>query len=232
MIKTLLMKVTYYGHGCFMIETSGTTFLVDPFISGNPLAQHIDIDSISCEYILLTHGHGDHVADVERVVKNTGALIISNFEVIEWFGAKEMKGHPLNHGGWWTYPTGRIKYVNAVHSSVMPDGKSGGSPGGFVIEGADATLYVSGDTALTMDMQLIPMTCKSLDVAILCIGDNFTMGFEDAVIASEFVQCDKIIGAHYDSFDIIKIDHEKAIQAFSTKNKTLHLLEVGESMDV
>jgi L-ascorbate metabolism protein UlaG (beta-lactamase superfamily) len=228
-----MMKITFFGHACFLIETKSVSFLIDPFISGNPLAKDVDIDSIRCDYILLTHGHGDHVADVIQVAgNNPDVKIIANYEVAEWFAGKGQTVHHLNHGGWFAYASGRIKYVNAIHSSTMPDGSSGGCPGGFVIEAADATAYISGDTALTMDMKLIPLTCKPLDIAILCIGDNFTMGIEDAVLASDFIACDQIIGAHYDSFEPIKIDHAQAVKAFSNKNKKLHLLEIGSALEV
>ena len=227
------MKITFYGHACFLIEMDSISFLVDPFISGNPLAKDVQIDAIRCDYILVTHGHGDHVADVEQVAANNPeAKLIANFEVADWFAKKGLDVHHLNHGGWFNYPDGRLKYVNAIHSSTMPDGQNGGNPGGFVIEGSSGTIYISGDTALTMDMKLIPMTCKSLDIAILCIGDNYTMGIEDAILASDFIECNQIIGAHYDSFPPIKIDHEKAISAFAQTNKTLHLLEIGSTLEV
>ena len=226
------MKVTYYGHSCFLIETAGKSFIVDPFISPNPLAANVDIDSIKCDFILLTHGHGDHVADVERIVGNTGAHIVANYEVATFYGSKDLEATGMNHGGHWYFDGGRIKYVHAVHTSSMPDGSNGGNPGGFVIESEEGNLYISGDTALTMDMKLIPMTCKPLDAAILCLGDLFTMGVDDAVIASDFVACNRIIGSHYDTFDPIKIDREEAKEKFANKNKELHLLPIGGSMEI
>lgn len=226
------MKITFFGHGCFLIETGHTTFIIDPFISGNPLAEHIQVGDIACDFILLTHGHLDHVLDVEQIAKNTKAPIISNFEIVTWYNKKGLEGHGLNHGGWWSFNEGRIKYVSAVHSSVLPDGTYGGNPGGFVIEGPDGTLYISGDTALTMDMKLIPMMCKKLDAAILCIGDNFTMGIEDAILASDFIQCNTVVGAHYDTFAPISINHEEAVSAFQSKNKTLHLLKIGDALEI
>ena len=127
-------------------------------------------------YILATHGHGDHVADVESIATRTEATLISNYEVVSWFGAKGVKGHPLNHGGKWNFDFGTVKYVNAIHTSSMPDGSYGGNPGGFVIWNDKTCFYFAGDTALTKDMELIPMTCPKLDFAILPVGDNFTMG--------------------------------------------------------
>lgn len=226
------MKITYLGHGCIQVHAAKTTFLIDPFITGNPLAQSINVDEIACDVILITHGHIDHVLDAERIAKRTGAIIVSGYEVAQWFGAKDLKIHAMNHGGWWSYDGGRVKYVNAVHSSVLPDGTYGGNAGGFVFEDETKNLYVSGDTALTWDMKLIPMMCKPLDAAILCIGDNFTMGIEDAVLASQFVECDQVIGMHYDSFDPIKIDHDYAKQTFAAANKNLMLPAIGETVEI
>lgn len=226
------MKITNYGQSAFLVETKGKKLLFDPFISPNPLAKDIDIDAIEADYILLSHGHTDHVLDAESIGKRTGAVIISNFEVVSWYGEKGMKGHPMNHGGKFNFDFGTVKYVNAIHSSVLPDGTYGGNPGGFVIWNEEACFYFAGDTALTMDMKLIPMTCPSLDFAILPIGDNFTMGHEDAVIASDFIACNKVIGCHYDTFGYIKIDHSEAQKSFADKGKELVLLPIGESLDL
>lgn len=223
------MKITFYGHASLGIEVSGKHILVDPFISGNPKAAHIDITTLKADYILVTHAHQDHILDVEKIAKRTGAVVVSNFEIASHFGAKGLKHHPMNHGGSWNFDFGKVKYVNAVHSSSFPDGSYGGNPGGFVIEGEHKNIYIAGDTALTMDMKLIPMRTK-LDLAILPIGDNFTMDVEDAIIASDFVDCDKILGVHYDTFGFIEINHEAAIKKFFDKGKDLMLLEIGGSI--
>ncbi|MCB0662106.1 MAG: metal-dependent hydrolase [Saprospiraceae bacterium] len=222
------MKVTYYGHACFMVETNGKKVLFDPFITPNEMASHIDVSQINPDFILVTHGHGDHVADVEAIGKRAGSMVISNFEVASWFGEKGMKNHPLNHGGKSHFDFGTAKYVNAIHTSSLPDGSNGGNPGGFVVWNNEGAFYHAGDTALTMDMKLIPRTCPALDFAILPIGDNFTMGYEDAAIAAEFIECDTIIGCHFDTFGYIKIDHEAARNAFEAKGKQLILLEIGQ----
>ena len=141
------------------------------------------------------------------------------------------QSHPMNHGGSWNFDFGKLKYVNAIHSSSFPDGSYGGNLGGFVIEGEHKNIYIAGDTALTMDMKLIPLRTK-LDLAILPIGDNFTMDVEDAIIASDFVDCDKILGYHYDTFGYIEIDHEAAIRKFFDKGKDLMLLGIGESIEL
>ncbi len=228
------MKITYYGQATILVELSGVNLLFDPFISGNPLAKDIDIDTIPADYILLSHGHMDHVLDAESIALRTGATIVSNYEIVSWYGKNnpKLKGHPMNHGGKWTFDFGTVKYVNAVHSSVLPDGTYGGNPGGFVVETAEGNFYFSGDTALTLDMQLIPMTCKPLDVAILPIGDNFTMGYEDAVIASDFIKCNQVIGCHYDTFEYITIDQKAAKKAFADKDKSLILLPIGGNVSI
>ncbi|APA00421.1 MULTISPECIES: metal-dependent hydrolase [Flavobacterium] len=225
------MKITYYGHAALGIKVGGKHIIVDPFISANPLAEHIDIEDLKADYILLTHAHGDHVLDVEAIAKRTNAVIVSNAEIAGYYAAKGFQSHPMNHGGSWNFDFGKVKYVNAIHSSSFPDGSNGGNPGGFVIEGEHKNIYIAGDTALTMDMKLIPMRTK-LDLAIFPIGDNFTMDIEDAILASDFVECDKILGYHYDTFGYIKIDHKEAIQRFFDKGKDLMLLEIGDSIEL
>ncbi len=226
------MKVTFYGHASFAVKTAGKTLLFDPFITPNEQASHIDVSQIKADYILLSHGHADHVADVETIAKAQNAKLISNFEVVSWFGQKGIEGHPMNHGGKWQFDFGYVKYVNAVHSSSMPDGTYGGNPGGFVVWNEESCFYFAGDTALTEDMKLIPLTCPKLDFAILPIGDNFTMDADDAALAAEFIQCDHIIGCHYDTFPYIEIDHEAARSAFEKKGKKLTLLTIGESVEL
>jgi L-ascorbate metabolism protein UlaG (beta-lactamase superfamily) len=226
------MKITYYGHACFGVQMNGKNLLFDPFISDNELAQHIDIEKIPADYILISHGHGDHVADAEAIGKRTGAKVISNFEIVSWFEQKGMQGHPMNHGGKWSFDFGTVKYVSAIHSSVLPDGTYGGNPGGFVIWDDNNCFYYAGDTALTMDMKLIPMLCPKLDFAIMPIGDNFTMDIREASMAADFVACKKIVGCHYDTFGYIVIDKDEAKKAFEDSGKELILLPVGESADV
>ena len=223
------MKITFYGHACVAIEVSGKTILVDPFITANPKASHIDITTLKADYILLTHAHQDHILDVEAIAKRTDATIVSTYEVAVHFGTKGFKNHPMNHGGSWQFDFGKVKMVNAIHSSSFPDGSYGGNPAGFVIEGEHKNIYISGDTALSMDMKLIPMRTK-LDLAILSIGNNFTMDVEDAIIAADFVKCDKVLGVHFDTFGFIIINHDDAKKKFFDAGKDLMLLEIGESI--
>lgn len=226
------MKYTYYGHSCFAIELQGKRVLFDPFITPNELAKNIDTSSIEADFILLTHGHSDHIADSVQLAKQTGALVISSFEVIEWLRKQGLENlHPMNHGGKKDFDFGSLKCVSAIHSSSMPNGSYGGNPMGFVITSRDKNIYISGDTALTSDMQLIPRWGK-MDFAVLCIGDNFTMGYEDAVEAAKMVNVTTVIGVHYDTFPYIRINHQQAKQAFANEGITLHLPAVGESIDL
>ncbi|WP_166923076.1 metal-dependent hydrolase [Flavobacterium poyangense] len=225
------MKITFYGHASLGIEVGGKHIIVDPFISANPQASNIDINTLKADYILLTHAHGDHVLDVEAIAKRTNAVIVSNAEITDYYSKLGFTAHPMNHGGSWKFDFGKVKYVSAIHSSSFPDRSNGGNPGGFVIEGEHKNIYIAGDTALTMDMKLIPLRTK-LDLAILPIGNNFTMDVEDAIIASDFVECDKILGYHFDTFGYIEIDHEEAIRKFFGKGKDLMLLEIGESIEL
>ncbi|WP_284653352.1 metal-dependent hydrolase [Flavobacterium terrisoli] len=223
------MKITFYGHSSIGIEVSGKHIIIDPFISGNPNAGHIDINSLKADYILLTHAHQDHILDVETIAKNNNSIVVSNWEIATHYGNKGFQYHPMNHGGSWQFDFGKVKYVNAIHSSSFPDGSYGGNPGGFVIEGEHKNIYISGDTALTMDMKLIPMRTK-LDLAIFPIGNNFTMDVEDAILAADFVDCDKILGCHYDTFGFIVINHDEAKKKFFDAGKDLMLLDIGQSI--
>lgn len=225
------MKITFLGHASLHIRIENTNILVDPFITGNPKASHIDVNALEADYILLTHAHQDHILDVETIANRTNATIISNYEIVSHYQAKGLQGHPLNHGGSWEFDFGKVKYVNAIHTSSFPDGSYGGQPGGFVIEGEHKNIYIAGDTALTYDMKLIPLQTK-LDLAILPVGDNFTMGIDDAIIAADFIECDKILGYHFDTFGYIEIDHEAAKRKFFENDKDLMLLEIGGAIEL
>ncbi|CAM1333627.1 metal-dependent hydrolase [Tenacibaculum aestuariivivum] len=223
------MNITFYGHSCFGIEINGTHLLVDPFITGNPLASNIKITDIKADYILVTHAHQDHVLDVELIATQTGATIISNFEIAQYYDAKGFKTAAVNHGGTFKTDNFSAKYVNAIHTSSFADGTYGGQPGGFVISSEEKTLYVAGDTAVTMDMTLIPMITK-LTAAIFPIGDTFTMGINDAIIASNLVECNNIIGCHFNTFPPIEIDVNDAKSKFTKANKELTILEIGQTI--
>ena len=225
------MEITYYGHSCFLVDLNNIKILFDPFITPNPIVKNADLNSIEADFILISHGHEDHVADVEYIAKRTGAKLISNFEIVSWFASKKSieNSHPVNHGGKIKLENGiTAKYVNAVHSSVLPDGTYGGNPGGWVIESSEGSFYYSGDTALTYDMKLLS-EFHDLNFAFLCIGDNFTMGIEDSAIAAQFVGVKDVIGMHYDSFGYIEINHEAAKEHYKSKGLNLTLFNINET---
>ncbi|PSR53320.1 metal-dependent hydrolase [Adhaeribacter arboris] len=227
------MTVTYLGHSCFLFDFDGVKVLVDPFITYNDLAKSIDKENITCEYILLSHGHQDHMADAEYFAKKDNATLIAIYDIAEWFKQKGVENlvH-LNIGGKAPLPFGTVKMVTAVHSSVLPDGSYGGNPAGYVIQTVDKVFYFAGDTALTYDMKLIAEKFGQVDVAFLPIGDRLTMDIEDALIAAEWVNTNKIIGMHYDTFPNIKLDKEQAFKAAQQAGKELILLAIGETVTI
>jgi L-ascorbate metabolism protein UlaG (beta-lactamase superfamily) len=204
--------------------------LFDPFISGNPLARSIDVSSIKPDFILLSHGHGDHIGDILQIAASCSCKIITAFEVGTWLqnqGAADVV--TMNHGGSIDLNFGKVKLVNAIHSSSLPDGSYGGNPCGFVVKNQENTFYYSGDTALTYDMKLIGEQFN-IDFAFLCLGDHFTMDIDDALRAADFVGTSKIIGMHYDSFPPIKIDHDQAKAKAAKQSKELFLLDIEQTI--
>lgn len=223
------MTFTYFGHSCFQLQIGNHTILVDPFITPNPLAQGIDIAQLRPDFILVSHGHGDHVADLITIALQSNATVIANFEIAEWAKSKGVKNTiGMNTGGVLTTPFGRVRLTNAVHSSVLPDGSNGGNPNGFLILSSEGNVYYAGDTALHMDMQLIPLWAPQLDVAILPIGDHFTMGVEDAIMAAQWTKAKKVIPVHYNTFPPITIDTEKAQEQFASARIDLHFYSLQE----
>ncbi|RXK85374.1 metal-dependent hydrolase [Filimonas effusa] len=227
------MKLTYYGQSCFLVQVAGKKILFDPFISPNEQAKAkgVDVDSIEADYIFVSHGHGDHIADLVRIAARTGAVCVCAAEIAGWLGNQGIQNvHGMNHGGPISFPFGQARGVNAIHSSSFPDGSYAGNPMGFVFTTAEGNFYFAGDTALTMDMQLIPLWAK-LDFSVLPIGGNFTMDVADAVHASDFVKCNKVVGVHYNTFPPITIDTEKAKTTFEAAGKTLLLPAIGETIE-
>ncbi|MAZ26160.1 MAG: metal-dependent hydrolase [Cytophagaceae bacterium] len=226
------MKITYYGQNCFGLETDEISILTDPFITGNPLAKDkVDINDLKPHYIFLTHAHQDHTLDVEAIARASNAVVVCNYEIGNHFEEKGLTVQRLNHGGNLEFEFGTAKYVNAIHTSSFADGSYGGQPGGYVFVIDGKTVYMAGDTALTMDMKLIPMQFD-VDISILPVGGSLTMGVDDAIIASDFVACDKVIGCHYDTWPQLEIDHEQARGKFEIKNKELILLEIGSALEL
>ncbi|MEQ1798390.1 MAG: metal-dependent hydrolase [Lacibacter sp.] len=225
------MKFTYYGHSCFNVDVKGKKLLFDPFISPNELAAQVDVNNIEADYILISHGHEDHIADCVSIAKRTGALVICNWEIYLWLQKQGVEHiHPMNTGGKKTFDFGTVKCMAAQHSSSLPDGSYGGNPMGFVVM-ADKNFYYSGDTALSLDMQLVPQGAP-IAFSIMPIGDNFTMGYEDAVRAAHMISSHTVIGVHYNTFPYIVIDTEKAKQHFAKNGLELKLPGIGETIEI
>jgi L-ascorbate metabolism protein UlaG (beta-lactamase superfamily) len=198
-------KLTWLGHAAFLIESDGHTLLIDPFLTGNPMAAGSP-DDLEPDHILITHGHGDHLGDTVAIAKRTGATVISNFEIVTYLQTRHdiQNVHPQHIGGAADYPWGRLKLTHALHGSALPDGTYGGNPAGLLLYLPAGRIYHAGDTGLFGDMALIGE--EGIDLAILPVGDNFTMGPEDALRALKLIKPAKVIPIHYDTFDIIKQD--------------------------
>ena len=199
-----VVELTYHSHACFSISVGDTELLIDPFLTGNAMAD-VGADEVEADYILVSHGHGDHVGDTVEIARRTGAMTISNFEIHNWLLAQGVENaHPLHIGGGRDFPFGRVKLTIAHHGSALPDGSYGGNPAGFLLTLDGKKIYHACDTGLFYDMKLIGE--EGLDVAILPIGDNFTMGPDDALRAVKLLEPTVVIPIHYDTFDVIKQD--------------------------
>lgn len=222
-------KITWYGHAAFGLEVDGHKLLIDPFLSDNPSAA-IGPEQAEADYILISHGHGDHVGDAVDIAKRTGAPVISNFEIVNWFDAKGIEGHPQHLGGGYQHPFGYLKLTLALHGSGLPDGSYGGNPAGFLLTTpADKKVYFACDTGLFGDMALIGE--EGLDLAVLPIGDNFTMGPADALRAVKLLKPKRVLPVHYNTWELIEQDAEAWAQQVRTETQAEPVvLAPGESL--
>ncbi|MFW5940597.1 MAG: metal-dependent hydrolase [Chloroflexota bacterium] len=202
----MTITVTWHGHGTSSLDINGLKVVVDPFFAGNNPAAKTSVDDVEADFILQTHGHNDHIADTIALAKRTGALVIGNFEVCNWINAQGHDNtHALNTGGGYQFDCGYVKMTPALHSSGLPDGSYGGDPAGFVISADDKKIYLAGDTALFSDMGLIGRA-DEIDLAIIPIGDNFTMGPDDALLALDYIKPKTVIPVHFNTWPLIEQD--------------------------
>jgi L-ascorbate metabolism protein UlaG (beta-lactamase superfamily) len=221
-------KLTWFGHAALGLETGGYRLLVDPFLSDNPLASTTP-DKVEADYILLSHGHGDHVGDTVSIARRTGAKIIANAEMCGWLSKQKLPTHGQHLGGGYKHPFGYLKLTLAIHGSGLPDGSYGGNPAGFLLTTNDGQkIYMACDTGLFGDMRLIGE--EGIDLAVLPIGDNFTMGPDDALRAVKLIEPKHAIPIHYDTWDLIAQDpHAWAKRVESDTSTRVHVLKPGES---
>jgi L-ascorbate metabolism protein UlaG (beta-lactamase superfamily) len=227
----MAIKITWYSHACFLIETQQAKLLIDPFISDNHLSPQ-KADQIEADYILVSHGHGDHLGDTVNIARRTGATVISNYEIQTWLISQGVENaHPQHIGGGFDYPWGRVKLTIAQHGSALPDGSYGGNPCGFLLYLEGKKIYHACDTGLFYDMKLIGE--EGIDLAILPIGDNFTMGPDDALRAVKLIEPKQAIPIHYDTFDVIKQDpHAWAKRVEKETIAKVIVMKPGESLNL
>jgi L-ascorbate metabolism protein UlaG (beta-lactamase superfamily) len=228
------MKITFLGHAAFSLESDGTAILIDPFLSGNPLAKAKPED-FAPNYIILSHGHGDHLGDTVPIAQRTRATVITTFELAEWLGGQKLEVVPMNHGGWAKFPFGAVKFTQAIHSSSVmgDDGKPIylGEAAGILLDFFGRRIYHAGDTALFSDMRLIGEDAP-IDLACLPIGEHFVMGPKDAAKAVEFLKPKNVVPMHYGTFPPLYGDPKEFARLAEGKGAVISILQAGESLEL
>lgn len=228
------MELTYFGHSAFQIETDGTTLLFDPFIDGNKHAEEIvDADDLEPDVVLLTHAHGDHWGNTPDILRRTGAQAVANYEIVQYVQSEvgHENAHPMNTGGSWTFDWGELTMTYARHSSSFPDGTYGGNPNGFILEIEGRTIYNTGDTCRFAEMEYYGRK-YDFDLVLLPIGDDFTMGPDEAAECAELLQPELTVPLHYDTFPYIEVDTGEWVDAMVELGLTAQVVDPGETLVV
>lgn len=223
-----MAQLTYFSHSAWMIESGKYKILIDPFLNDNPTSP-VKAKDVQADFIIVTHAHGDHIGDTIPIAKANNATVITNFEIANWCGEQGVNAHPMHIGGSREFPFGRVKLTQAFHGSSFPDGSYGGMPTGVLITVENKTIYHSGDTGLFGDMKLIG-EMDPIDIALIPIGDNFTMGVPDAVKAVTFLNPRKVIPMHYQTFDVINTDPAEFVKQIKAKGFESQFLAYGQTI--
>jgi len=227
-----MVRLTFHGHSCWEIRGSEHRVLIDPFLSGNDLADVGPEAFDKLDALVVTHGHSDHIGDGVEIARRTGALVVSNFEIADYFGRRGCRSHPLHIGGGARFPFGHVKLTIAHHGSTGPGGEALGSPAGVVLTIDSRKIYHAGDTGLFLDMRLIAEMNGPIDAALLPIGDNFTMGIDDAVRAAEFIDARVTIPMHYRTFASIESDPVAFVERVREKGRKAVVVSPGGSYEI
>jgi L-ascorbate metabolism protein UlaG (beta-lactamase superfamily) len=227
----MALRISWLSHACFLIEANQTRILIDPFVTDNPLAP-VKADVVDADFILVSHGHGDHIGDTIGIAKRTGATVVSNYEIQNWVVNQGIENaHPLHIGGGFDFDWGRVKLTIAHHGSALPDGSYGGNPCGFLLTIQGKNIYHACDTGLFYDMKLIGE--EGIDLAILPIGDNFTMGPDDALRAVKLIDPRQVVPIHYDTFDVIKQDPQAwAVRVQEETSAKVTVMKPGDVLEI
>ncbi len=224
-----MVKITYHGHSAFELKYEGHSILIDPFFTYNTHAK-VKASDIKADFIILTHAHDDHIGDTFDIAKRCDALVIAAHELSEYLITKGLRSHGMGIGGAWSFPFGKVKLTIAHHSSSY-DGKYMGEPAGVILTLGDKCIYHAGDTGLFLDMKLIG-EMHSIDAAMLPIGDNYTMGVDDAVKAAEFLNCGTAIPIHFGTFPVINTDPNEFKRKVESIGKKCTVIPFGESIEI